>query len=134
MMKKVNLLIATILVTASIALAGDFRQFFYLYPTAYGDTMNAAGQGRMRERMGVQYLEVEAAANVPDGTTFRVVVNNGEDDFTAGVIVIEDSYGILRLTNSSNKKRVLSRGVFPITNIRLIRVVDEKGDILTADM
>jgi hypothetical protein len=132
-MKKVSVLIATILVTASVVLAENFNKDFLFEPTDYGNTMSARGQGAMGEQDGQQYFIVLVNALVPDGTVMVVVVNNGRRSYIAGTVTIESAQGILSLSSPDPNGAPGPRGVFPVQEIQWVRVADANGVCLVAD-
>ncbi|MBI3950579.1 MAG: hypothetical protein HY314_09010 [Acidobacteria bacterium] len=134
-MKKVSLLIAVMLAVVSAGLGADFVQRISLQSTNLGKAMGAGGEAAIGERNGVQFFGVQVFADVEDGTVFRVIVNNGQRDFTAGKIIMEAGQGklVLRSTFVPGTLEPQPQGIFPVTEIRSVRVADQGEDILTGE-
>jgi hypothetical protein len=118
--------VATVLVGCSLALtmtgyasAADCQKKIAL--TSTGIAPDASGSAKVRARRVKQSFNVEAEANVPDGTTYMVFANGQP----AGTITIAFGEGELELNNNNGK--VLPVGVDPVCSISSVAVLDSTG-------
>ncbi|GEM_PF-5784897 len=66
-----------------------------LVPTDAGQQMNAIGQAARGQLLGTPLFGVRVRVDVPDGTQFMVVVNDGEQDVEMGTITMKNGRGRL---------------------------------------
>lgn len=66
-----------------------------LQPTDTGQQMNAVGQAARGQLLGTPLFGVRVRVDVPDGTEFMVVVNDGEQDIEMGTIIMKGGRGRL---------------------------------------
>ncbi len=100
----------------------DCRNRIRLMATPEGAKIQAEGQAEAREERGWERLRVQIEANVPDGTNFKVFV----DDQLAGVITTREGEGQLRFDTQDGS---LPAEFGPVCDLRTVDVVGE-GDVL----
>ncbi|GEM_PF-6352627 len=110
------------LAAAQGRLTDTFFKRIQLEPTPTGEMINARGRAAISiNRHGIQSLRLQMVADVPDGTTYAVLVRRQDKWFLIGTLQIRASFGQFAVYSADEP---LPLGVDPVTDIEAIGVAD----------